>query len=209
MKSKLTTSEWNRDEGFYYGHEDVPQWYTKFTPSAVSTDFDNPVVKNMKYISGIVKGAEKKMLWIPYYNNGNAIPGTEEIPTRIGNIINKTNYFNYAILQPSYYSNSSYGSTNLTLIKNCVDSQTCKDAFGTIMGGSKTSSTEIGAEMEIDDKISNSAYLGRYNEYVSKFGTYISGSPKRITAFYADGVSTLIGITGVYNRVKNFFTSGT
>ena len=35
---------WGNVEGFYYGQEDLPQWYTKFNVNASNNYFDNVVV---------------------------------------------------------------------------------------------------------------------------------------------------------------------
>ena len=155
-------------------------------------------------MSGVVRGLGKKFLWIPYYRDDGS-----EISTRLGYIINKRNFFDFAILQPSYYFDSGVGSSNVTLIKNCVSQQKCLSASGAVIGSTKTSMTEIGGEMEIDGKVkTDSAYLNRYNTYVSNFSTFITGSAKRPIAFYADYPEVLMDSV-IFGKVKNFFTSGT
>lgn len=205
FKTKMTNiNKWSNVEGYYYAQEDLPQWYTKFNINASNNYFDNVVVQNIEYISGIVKNLGKKFLWIPYYRDDSS-----ELSTRIGYIINQRNFFDYAILQPSYYFDSSVGASNVTLIKNCVSQQKCLSSSGAVIGSTKTSSTEIGGEMEIDEKIkTNSAYLNRYNTYVSNFSTFITDSDKRPIAFYADYPEVLMD-TVIFGKVKNFFISGT
>lgn len=205
FKTKMTNlGLWGNVEGFYYGQEDLPQWYTKFNVNASNNYFDNVVVQNMEYMSGVVRGLGKKFIWIPYYRDNGS-----EISTRLGYIINKRNFFDFAILQPSYYFDSSVGSDNVMLISNCINQQKCLSANGAVIGTTKTSSTEIGGEMEIDiNAKNNSSYLNRYNTYVSNFSTYITGTNKRPIAFYADAPGVLMD-SEIFGKVKNFFTLGT
>ena len=200
----INNGHWGNVEGFYYGTESITQWYTKFNTSAINNQFDNVVVKNMKDLSDNVHSVGKKMLWIPYYRD---VSGYEDV-MRDGYVINKTNIFDKAILQPSYYFTPDVGTANLTLINNCITSQACKYANGSIVGGSKTSSTEIGAEMEIDDCIITGGsagtaqdYLNRYNSYASTFSSRVGSRP---LAFYAGGPDSLLNST-VLNEVSAFF----
>lgn len=205
FKTRMTNiGKWNNVEGYYYGQEDLPQWYTKFNINATNNYFDNVVVQNIEYMSGVVKGLGKKFLWIPYYRDDGS-----ELPTRLGYIINKRDFFDYAILQPSYYFDSNVGASNVTLIKNCISQQKCLSASGAVIGSTKTSTTEIGGEMEIDGNAKTDfGYLSRYNTYVSNFSTFITGSNKRPIAFYADYPEVLMDSV-IFGKVASFFTSGT
>ena len=212
---------WDDVEGFYYGQEDLSPWYTKFTFSTTSTAinncFDNPIVKNMKCLADIVKKSEngsKKMLWIPYYRDVADQYGDTQIGTRLGYMVNRTNIFNYVILQPSYYFDPDVKATNVTLVKNCVTANKILNKNGSVISGSKTSSTEIGDEMECEKTISTgdddwtaAQYQSRYNAYVNAFGQFILTSP-HIMAFYC-GTAADLESTKVVNCVKNFFNSGT
>jgi hypothetical protein len=221
IKEALTQKGlWGNVEGFYYGTEDVVSWYTKFNTRSVSTQFDNVVVKGMKYVADLVHGDSKKFLWIPYYRDNTSL----DTVSRVGNIVNKTNIFDIVILQPNEYFGSyrSYGTSsqqdlrnNVSFIDSCVSAQKMKTKSGSIVGSSKTSSTEIGFEMEINDKITSSdtdeagkTYLQRYNSYVSTFGKYITGTTKRPCAFYFDTADKMHN-SAVYSRIKSFFNSGT
>lgn len=205
VRTQMTNAgKWSNVEGFYYGQENIPQWYTAFNTMAVANNFNNVVVNNMVYIASVVHGMNKKIMWIPYYRDDGSL-----IMERVGNVINKKDIFDYAILQPSYYFVSSLGTAAVTLVKNCIAQQKCVSSTGSIIGGSKTSSTEIGGEMEIDlNAKTNSSYLNRYNTYVSNFATYITGTTKRPIAFYADYPEVLMD-SMIFGKVKNFFTSGT
>lgn len=183
---------YNNCEGFYYGQEDLPQWYTKFNLNATNSYFDNPVAQNMDYISGVVHYMNKKLLWIPYYREDGS-----ELPKRVGNIINQRNYFDYAILQPSYYFNPNLSEKAVTLVKDCVNKQNCVNV------SSKKSKTEIGAEMEIDINAKyNSANLNRYNTYVKNYSSFVNNKP---LAFYADCPEILLD-SFIFNKIKTFFT---
>ena len=193
---------WGRVEGFYFAQEEIPQWYTKFTETSVSSQFNNVVVQTIKYVSDLVRADSKKLLWIPYYfySNNSAIG---QIMMRIGNVINKTNFLDFAILQPMYYFNQNLTQVALTDIKYCVTNQKCQYTNnGATVGGSKTSSTEIRAHMEVDINITN-----RYQPYVTNYSTFITGSVKRPMGFYADDKNTLMS-PNVFAKVKNFFNNG-
>lgn len=104
---------------------------------------------------------------------------------------------------------------NVNLVKSCVSAQKAKMNSGAVVGGTKSSNTEIGFEMEINNNIlsnvtdeAGKTHLQRYEEYVDAFGTYITGSTKRPCAFYADRANHIM-TPAVYNRIKSFFTSGT
>lgn len=205
FKTKMTSEGlWNNVEGYYYGQEDLPQWYTKFNVNASNTYFDNVVVQNMEYMSGVVHGLGKKFLWIPYYRDDGS-----EISKRVGYIINKINFFDFAILQPSYYFYSNVGVNNVILVKNCVSLQKCVNSSGVVIGSTKTSSTEIGGEMEIDINAKNdTVYMNRYNTYVSNLSTFITGVTKRPIAYYADRPEQMTDEI-IFGRMKNFLNNGT
>jgi hypothetical protein len=205
IKTQMTANgHWGNVEGFYYGTESVQQWYTAFNTNAISNQFDNPVVKNMKDLSDHVKNSEKKMLWIPYYHDSEGYVDA----LRDGYVINRTNIFDKALLQPMYYFSPNQGISNLTLISNCISSQACKLDNGTIVSGSKTSSTEIGVEMEVDTKIITGGtagtaqeYLNRYNSYVTAFSAYVGSRP---IAYYAGGPSEVNNAT-VFSKINSFY----
>lgn len=221
LKTKLTAKGiWGNAEGFYYGTEDVVAWYTKFNTASVSAQFNNVVVQNMKHVSDMVHSDGKKFLWIPYYRD---LPDLDTI-SRVGHIVNKTNIFDIVILQPNEYFGSyrNYGASNqqdlrgnVSFIDSCVSAQKMKTKAGAVVGSSKSSSTEIGFEMEINANITSNetdeagkTHLQRYNSYVSTFGKYIIGSVKRPCAFYFDRASYMHN-SAVYNRIKSFFHYGT
>lgn len=204
-KAQMTAAGyWNRVEGFYFGQEDIVQWYTKFNRNNVSTDFDNVVCKCMRAVSEYVHSASinKKMLWIPYYHDtvGN------EVATRDGSVINRKNYFDMAILQPSYYFNASMGQSNLDLVKRCAVNNRCEYIGGAIVGGSKTSTTRVGIEIEADIRIgdpNDRQWLTRFEAYANTYGPLRGGAIP--FAFYGGGVDDLKSNT-VKIRIAGFFS---
>lgn len=190
VKSKMTAAgRWGNVAGFYFGQEDIVQWYTKFDRNSASTDFNNVVCKCMRAVGEYVHSStiNKKLLWIPYYNDTSG----NEIATRDGSVINLKNYFDLAILQPNYYFNASLGQSNLNLVKRCATNKRCEYIGGGIIGGSKTSRTEIGIEIEADEHIGDAdrQYLTRFEAYAATYGP-MRGSGCSF-AFYAGGVEAL------------------
>lgn len=221
VKRGLTTAEWNRLEGFYFCQENLSQYYTKFNRNNPSTCFDNVVAKTFKSVADTVHNTYgKKTLWIPYYKDTTG----DQTATRVGCMVNLkcggSNVFDIAMLQPMYYfhgsncTDSGDGSSNLTLVKNCVAANACKYFSGKVVPSTtstspsavKTSSTAVGFEMEIDSEVSQSEYASRYAKYASTFSTYYNGNAPY--AFYAGSRASFLQSI-VYNRVKNFFTKGT
>ncbi len=195
LKEAVGEEIWhNNVMGIYYATEDIVTYqYTKFDTTAVDNDFNSPIVYAMHQVSDAVHSYGKEMLWIPYYH-----PGTP-MATNLGYVVNTTDIFDTVILQPSYYFDSTK-TTGLTTIKNCVSQQKIVDASGNVIGGSKTSDTVIGFEMEINDNyFTDSAYKARYEAYVSTFSEYVGQYP---TAYYASSPDVMTCLTSV---IGDFF----
>lgn len=190
VKTQMTAAgRWGNVAGFYFGQEDIIQWYTKFDRASPSTDYNNVVCKCMRAVSDYVHSStiSKKLLWIPYFND----TAGNEIATRDGMVINQKNYFDIAILQPSYYFNANMGQSNLDLVKRCATNKRCEYIGGGIIGGSKTSKTEIGIEIEADEHIGDAdrQWLTRFEAYANTYGPM--RGPNYHFAFYAGGVEAL------------------
>lgn len=207
---KVNTSYFEKNiEGFYFSTEGVPYYYSWFKPDK-TIDFNNPIVKTMSGLSNEIHQVyNKKFIWIPYY--GGTLDEEEfynkDSFVRIGYIANRTDIFDYVILQPSYYFSAA--SKNIPYIKASTDINAVLDIDQNIIGGIKSSKTVIGAEMEIDKQIvpatgtesAAKAYQERYQEYVKAFkGT----QQKYPVAFYAGSRDDLF-TDAVYNAVKSFF----
>ncbi len=188
---------WTSIAGFYFGQEGLDSYYTPFNTSVPGSNFNNPVVMCMKSCSDYVRTTmQKQFLWIPYYRSDNA----GDCQTRVGCIANLTNNFNYVILQPGYYFYPELGVTNVNLVQKCVGQQMCYLTNGIIVGGKKTSSTVIGAEMEIDNSITNAQYLNRYNTYVSALKQFVGTYP---VGFYCGAPDECT--TAVISKINAFF----
>ena len=207
---KVNPTYWEKNiEGYYFSTEGIPYYYSWFKPDK-TIDFNNPVVKTMSSLSNEVHQVyNKKFIWIPFY--GSSL-GMDEYYNknpfvRIGYIANRTDIFDYVIIQPTYYFYSDI--KNIPFIKASVDNNIVLDTDQSIIGGIKCSNTIIGPEMEIDGKYAPvpgkeadaKAYKERYQEYVQAF----SGAKQKYpVAFYAGSRDDLFK-DEVYNAVKSFF----
>ena len=188
IKAALGDTVWNNNvQGFYYCGEDiVTSGYTKFNVNNVAGDFDNPIVYAMHQVSDKVHAYGKNMLWIPYYH------AASTSSTNLGYVANKTNIFDTVIMQPSYYFHEERES-GLDIIHDSVAQQAVLNSSGAVIGGTKTSDTEIGFEMEIDERyFTDSAYRERYQAYVDSFAEFVGQYP---TAYYASSPEVMLTLT--------------
>lgn len=188
IKGTLSDTVWNNNvQGFYYCGEDiVTSGYTKFNVNNVAGDFDNPIVYAMHQVSDKVHAYGKNMLWIPYYHAASASS------TNLGYVANKTNIFDTVIMQPSYFFHAERES-GVEIIRNSVARQAVVDASGAVIGGTKTSNTQIGFEMEIDERyFTDSAYRERYQAYVDAFAEFVGQYP---TVYYASSPEVMLTLT--------------
>jgi len=207
---KVDPNYWKKNiEGFYFSTEGIPYYYSWFKPDK-TIDFNNPIVKTMSSLSNEIHQVyNKKFIWIPYY--GGSLDMEEyynkDPLVRIGYIANRTDIFDYVILQASYYFYSD--SKNIPFVEASVENNVVLDTEQGIIGGIKSSKTIIGPEMEIDKNIApvsgkegdTKAYQERYQEYVKAFK---ETKPKYPVAFYAGSRDDIFN-EAVYNAVKSFF----
>ena len=185
IKNALPEEIWNNNlQGIYYAGEDiVTSGYTRFDNCAPEENFNNPIVYSMRVVSDKVHSYGKKMLWIPYYHE--AAPSSKNL----GHVVNLTDIFDYVIIQPSFFFNPAR-TEEIGIVSQCVGKQAVVDINGNIIGGKKTSRTEIGFEMEIDHQFYESdAYVERYYAYEKGFGSFVGLRP---TDYYAGTPETLI-----------------
>ncbi len=200
VRQNMTTEQWNNNiEGFYFATEGIPVWYTNFDPHHPES-FGNPIVKTMKEVSTYVHSQNKKFMWIPYYG-----PHYEGYNTnddfKVGYIANKTAIFDYVIVQPNYYF-SEKQENNLYTIRDSVEENMIKDHTGEIVGEYKFSSTIIGAEMEIDERVVNNPfYKKRYKDYVEVYDTYKESRP----VMYYAGDRNQIMYPEIFKEIRDFF----
>ncbi len=197
LKATLEPEIWEKNvQGIYYANEDVvTAGYTKFDPELPEQDFNNPIVRSMRLVSDYVHSLGKNMLWIPYYHEA------ASSSTNLGYVVNRTDIFDTVIIQPSFFFNSARVD-EIEIVCNCMKNQAIVDINGNIIGGKKTSKTEIGFEMEIDwQYFEGDDYVERYKAYENGFGEYLGKCP---TAYYAGCPDTMMKLADL---IKNFLHS--
>ena len=180
--------------GIYMNQESV---YGTVNYSSLLTNSEIKLMNDLSY--RVHANLGKKFLWIPYYGFGT---NAATIIKNIGYVANTTNIYDYVVIQPHYYFDSSVYS-NLNGVYQSVQKQSVTYRDGVVVVP-KTSSTVIGVEMEINNAITYSppdqSYLGRYNEYVSTFGGFLGSYP---FAYYWDG--SLYGTLTNPGYLNNFY----
>jgi len=207
---KINPDYWkNNIRGYYFSTEGIPYYYTWFNPNK-TIDFSNPIVKTMLSFSNEIHQVyNKEFIWIPYYGSSLKVQEyyNKDQAVRIGYIANRTNIFDYIIIQPSYYFKAD--QKNIPVVQNSSKSNMVLDINNDIVGGIKSSKTLVGAEMEIDARYNTMAgnvykdYKDRYSEYVKAFSALDKETP---IAFYA-GTRDEFLTDEVYQAVKSFFAS--
>ena len=179
FKTALSAQEWAKVEGFYWSTECVVNDYTDFDYQDLeyNSTFKNPIVKAIKACSDHVRSYGKKMLWIPYYRHGDWSQGAK----RLGYIANRTDFFDYMVVQPTYYFNEILHA-NIEAVRKCVEQQAIGDFYGQPFAGEKISKTAIGPEMEIEgSKAWKSIYEedneARYLTYVEAYRDFVNKAP--------------------------------
>ena len=106
IKSQIGTTAWNKNvRGFYWGTEAVTSYYTKFDEGAAGNYYNNRMIQLMADIGNLVHNNNKQFMWIPY-NTKDTQTSSLYTFIRAGYVANKTNIFDYVIIQPGYYQNS-------------------------------------------------------------------------------------------------------
>ena len=198
IKSQIGTTAWNKNvRGFYWGTEAVTSYYTKFDEGAPGNYYNNRMIQLMADIGNLVHNNNKQFMWIPY-NTKDTETSSLYTFIRAGYVANKTNIFDYVTIQPGYYQNSDM-SNQLNYVKKSAQDNKFYNNSGCVVGGTKTSSTKIGAEMEIDSKIAGGSnwqgYNDRYYEYTVRFKPLRGSTP---FTFYAGDRDSLMNSTVLY-----------
>ncbi len=201
-KELISKETWDKNiRGFYFSSEDIVNDFTVFhyEDDTYNTDFGNPIVKLIKYLSEIVHADGKKMLWIPYYRTG----GWSQNGMRLGYIANRTDFFDYVVIQPSYYF-AANTAPNVGVVEKSVEKQTVVDFYGDAFG-EKISKTVLGPEMEIAEdggaNVSEDDRRDRYLAYEKAYKKFVGKYP--IIYYAADRNSVMSDI--VFNYIKNFY----
>ena len=133
-------------------------------------------------------------MWIPYYD----VAACSH--TTMGHVINRTDIFDTAIIQPSYFFRE-VRKPGLELVRKSVERQAVVDADDSIIGGEKTSKTVIGFEMEIDWQFfEKEDYPPRYYAYEEAFGDFVGKYP---TAYYAGCPDTAVKLYELMGKFLN------
>lgn len=202
LKNRLGTKWTNNVRGFYWGTESVEQYYTPFNYSSTAANgFGNPMVQLMNSMDTLLSGYSKQFLWIPYL-------GETETLKRNGYVANRTNIFDYAVFQAGYYfNNNTTNYNNLGLIKKSVLNNKLYNRSNAVIGSSKSGTTTIGYEMEIDSLITQQTYNDRYWEYTNQYST-LKAYP---CVFYAGDRNSICGTdsgaTTCFYYVKTWLAS--
>lgn len=185
IKSTVREEIWNNNiQGIYFSGEDViTAGYTRFDNDKPEENFNNPIVYAMRTVSERVRSFGKNFLWIPYYHEA------ASSSKNLGYVVNRTDIFDTAIIQPSFFFNPARVD-EIAIVSDCVRKQAVVDINGEIIGGEKTSNTEIGFEMEIDHQFfDREEYVPRYYAYEKGFGEFLGETP---TAYYAGAPETML-----------------
>lgn len=179
IKNQIGYTKWsNNIVGIYMNQESI---YQTVNYNNLMSNTEIKLMNDLSY--RVHTNLNKEFLWIPYYGYG---PNAATIIKNLGYVANKTNIFDYVIIQPHYYFESTVQS-NLNGVYYSVQNQAVTYRDG-VLAVPKTSNTIIGVEMEMNWKIvppnNYTDYLGRYNEYVSKFSSLRGSCP---FGFYWDG----------------------
>jgi len=183
IQAQIGTTKWsNNIRGVYMNEEAV---YGTVDYSNIMANACIALMNNLSY--RVHTNLVKKFLWIPYYGYGSD-PAT--IIKNIGYVADKYTIFDYVIIQPHYYFDSTVQS-NLNGVYYSVNAQKVCYRDGVAVIASKGSSTIIGVEMEsswrLEYPYTYPDYKSRYDEYVSKFSEFKGTYP---FAFYWDGTIT-------------------
>lgn len=195
IKAKLSDEVFNKNfMGMYWATEDTGPWDTAFDKNN-NVDFNNALIRCAKYCSDILHADGKTLFWIPF-------TATEQQIERIGWIANTSNVFDAVFLQAGYIWHAEYKSM-IDLLDRCTEAGAVINSAGVVYGGSKTSDTLVGPEIEIDNNIvfNNDGQLERY---LYEYERLIRYKDTRPIAIYGD--SELHLAKGeVFSRVCKWF----
>ena len=192
FKEQVGSEIWdNNIQGIYFANEDAYPGFTKFDYDDPENDFDNQVVKAMRDVSDKIHSYGKSMVWIPYCIYSDEFGW--EMYRRIGAITNMTDIFDTVTIQPKIYFGQNTAD-DIGFLKESLDAQAFIDPdTGDVIGGEKTSSTNVGIEIELDSKmLDDQVYYDRFYEMLDYFKDYIgeipltvyAGAPQELMAIY-------------------------
>lgn len=207
----------NNVMGFYFADEEVSYWMMHFDYEN-EVDFGNPAVRLMLQLSRRVRADDKMMLWLPFAApNGLAevLPGeSHRRVRRIGHIANRTDIFDYVLLQPNFlfYNDTAM---NLEAARMSSELNMVVDSGGNIIGGSKISSTTVGVVIELEESqflrgnprqshpMTAEESLARFRGYYDNFRDLVF-EENISRAFYAGDIRSVHGAL-TWPRLNLFF----
>lgn len=160
----------------------------------------HPQVSMFQTLSNYVAQFGLKMMWSPMWSTTSL--------ENAAKVIRQTSIFDYALIQPGYYfDGASYNEKNCEVVRQDIATQQLwyVNPNVPILPSSAITSwkTVIGCQMEIDDNCLDSAYMARYNHYVSVFNTPITNYTKANANFgFYFGAPTASNTAG-YNKAKS------
>ena len=205
LRTSLGT-HWSSITGIYMNGESV------WGPVDYGNLFANPTIKLYNDLSYTIRTSfVKKFLWVPYYTVKEATAVTNI--RNLGNVANRTNIFDYILIQPQYYFLGHNGVeaplANIEGVYQSIQKEAVTYRDGVIVTPKRASATaQIGVQMEIDgNAIVDSGFNSRYNAYVSRYSSLVNS---RTISFYkgAKGdASRPINnyFYDVVTRVNNFY----
>lgn len=140
--------------------------------------------KQMLSVKSWVKAGNiggQTFLWIPYYGYGE---NPAAIIKNIGYVADSVQIFDYVLLQPHVFFDQSTTSGNFAGIIASMQANKICYRDGVNVVANKTSTTQIGFEMEFSVYTANAESL--YNQYVAAFSSYKSYPQAFYWAQYGD-----------------------
>ncbi|WP_243014637.1 DUF4855 domain-containing protein, partial [Brevibacillus borstelensis] len=214
-ESLESIGRWEDVRGFYYSMETVHPVYEKISETSPTS---NSSVRLMNDISYYIRDLDdhygNEFMWCPYYGfNENKL----KIIHNLGVVANRTNIFDYILIQPSYYFQPSE-KENVNAVLDSVTNEYL-DQDGEIVdldgdpvaGGRKANATaDIGVVMEINDKyFSNSAYAERYDYCERRFSRLLHPDSRTPITFYAGQLSSVLSEKSngdsLIKKIKDFY----
>ncbi|MGD8192183.1 hypothetical protein ACQCN2_19610 [Brevibacillus ginsengisoli] len=141
---------YNRDfQGFNFRTEAAHPNYQKID---ASNPVSNQMVRLMNNMAYYVRNTvSRQFMWNPYYGTGTL---AENVIHNVGVITNRTNIFDFVLIQPSYYFNpTEQHKINLSRVRTSAKDKAVVDINGNPVAGGRASyaTAKIGVIMEVDN----------------------------------------------------------
>lgn len=193
VKSRIGNTMWtNNVQGIYMNQEAI---YGAVDYSYLTKNAEIKLMNDLSY--RVHTNLGKKFIWAPYYGYGT---NAGEVIKRMGYVANKTNIYDFILIQPHYYFDATVQS-NLDGVYYSVQKQAVTYRDGVVVV-TKTSNTAIGIDMEGDHHLRNTSqcpeWFKRYNEQINKFQGFRGKIPFTFYVGYGVDGSDLVVLTENY-----------